>query len=258
MKIPTLPKKYRNVPQKYRNKKLVDKVWGFWHAARRQRVKDIYYQQLLKDKKLVDLRKFFQMGEFAEKTFSIVELNGKFFEVEILPEIESEEIEEKLTGEDELLEEKEQVKKELSEEEVKTLLEEQNNIIFGKELSKKKVKRILELASLQKEIEKACPKKKEGVERFGKIIAEGFVNYPELARRRRKRIQLLFDTVTWGIFFGAFFFNIYFVWFLKMNFIQYIIYICSIIFNVSIIALINYLKLKDLPRPQLGTFIITL
>jgi len=76
-----------------------------------------------------------------------------------------------------------------------------------------------------------------------------FIDRFEIARRKRKAKQRIFDRITWGIFFLGLVLTFCFIFFWKITFIEHIIYFTSMWIDVYIIMLINYFKLKDLPRP---------
>jgi hypothetical protein len=78
-----------------------------------------------------------------------------------------------------------------------------------------------------------------------------FVDRFEIARRKRKAKQRIFDRITWGIFFLGVFLTIGFVFFWKMTFVEHVIYFSSLWVSVYTVMIINYFKLKDLPRPFL-------
>ena len=78
-----------------------------------------------------------------------------------------------------------------------------------------------------------------------------FVDRFEIARRKRKAKQRVFDRITWGIFFFGSFLTIWFIFVWKLTFLEHIIYLTSLSINIYIVMLINYFKLKDLPRPFL-------
>jgi hypothetical protein len=87
---------------------------------------------------------------------------------------------------------------------------------------------------------------------------EPYVDEFELAFRKRKEKQRIFDIITWGIFFLALILSFCFIFFWEIRFIDYIIYITSLWVDVYIVMAINYFKLKDLPRPFLSTYQRTL
>lgn len=85
---------------------------------------------------------------------------------------------------------------------------------------------------------------------YGYVDKNGkFIDRFEIARRKRKAKQRIFDRISWGIFFFGLLLTIGFVFFWEMSFIEYVIYFTSLWINVYIVMGINYLKLKDLPRP---------
>lgn len=183
------------------------------------------------------------MDQFKELYVSYLEIGDKDFiekcndfqeKMNRIKEIEKSENENSIISEKEVRE-KEKLNLELDEIlfDIKSTL----RLFFQRQVYENEKKEEEEQRQFELEMEKKG-QKEEDVDEF------------ELAYKKRKARQKVFDYITWGLFCFAFLATFCWIFFWKMGYYEYLIFISYFWVSIWTVIAIEFYRLKDLPEPK--------